>query len=155
MVFSLTECKEHYNEIYVNGIIGEGECGEGGGAKLSSVVLYVQGVFLGSTMAQCWRDMEEKVMECFPFGIPDSPSLPPVPPSPPHFTPVKMEHAEQLELGYMPLRDDFEKEHDNSAETLISGIMVGTEEEELEKALKLAHVDMYSRRLRERERRKR
>ena len=32
-----------------------------------------------------------------------------VPPSPPRFTPVKLEHAEQLELGYMPLRDDFEK----------------------------------------------
>ncbi len=32
-----------------------------------------------------------------------------VPPSPANFTPVKLEHAEQLELGYMPLRDDFEK----------------------------------------------
>ena len=32
-----------------------------------------------------------------------------VPPSPRNFTPVKLEHAEQLELGYMPLRDDFEK----------------------------------------------
>ena len=34
---------------------------------------------------------------------------PPVSPAPPTFTPVKLEHAEQLELGYMPLRDDFEK----------------------------------------------
>ena len=32
-----------------------------------------------------------------------------VPPSPRNFTPVKLEHAEQLELGYMPLRDDFKK----------------------------------------------
>lgn len=36
---------------------------------------------------------------------------PPVAPSPAAFTPVKLEHAEQLELGYMPLRDDFEKVH--------------------------------------------
>lgn len=79
----------------------------------------------------------------------------PVPLSPPHFTPVKLEHAEQLELGYMPLRDDFEKEHDNTAETLISGIMLSPEDDELERALKLVHVDMYSRRLKERERRKR
>ena len=28
---------------------------------------------------------------------------------PPNFTPVKLEHVEQLELGYMPLRDDFER----------------------------------------------
>ena len=55
----------------------------------------------------------------------------------------------------MPLRDDFEKEHDNNAETLISGITVSPEDEELEKALKLAHVKMYTRRLKERERRKR
>ena len=34
---------------------------------------------------------------------------PPVPPSPPNYTPVKLEHIEQLELGYMPLRDDFER----------------------------------------------
>lgn len=32
-----------------------------------------------------------------------------VPPSPPNFSPVKLEHAEQIELGYMPLRDDFER----------------------------------------------
>lgn len=78
-----------------------------------------------------------------------------VPLSPPHFTPVKLEHAEQLELGYLPLRDDFEKEHDNTAETLISGMMLGPEDDELEKSLKLAHIDMYGRRLQERERRKR
>ena len=83
-------------------------------------------------------------------------SFPPtVPPSPPNFSPVKLEHAEQLELGYMPFRDDFEIEHDNDAETLVSSMAVGAEDEELEKALKLAHVDMYIRRLKERDRRKR
>lgn len=68
---------------------------------------------------------------------------------------MKLDHAEQLELGYMPLRDDFEKEHDNTAETLVSGLTLGAEDDELEKSLKLAHIDMYSRRLQEREKRKR
>lgn len=68
---------------------------------------------------------------------------------------MKLEHAEQLELGYLPLRDDFEREYDNDAETLISGLVVGPEDEELDKAIKLAHMDSYSRRLQERNRRKR
>ena len=58
-------------------------------------------------------------------------------------------------MGYLPLRDDFEKEYDNTAETLISGLMIGAEDEEVDSSLKLAHIDMYSRRLQERERRKR
>ncbi|KAG0425320.1 hypothetical protein HPB47_027485 [Ixodes persulcatus] len=62
--------------------------------------------------------------------------------------------AEQQELGYMPCRDDYEREFDNEAESLISQLSVGPEEDELEVALKLAQVDMYSRRLRERLRRK-
>ena len=69
--------------------------------------------------------------------------------------PVKLEHAEQLELGFMPLRDDFEKEHDNNAETLVSSLTLSPEDDELEKALKLAHIDMYTRRLHDRRRRKR
>ncbi len=40
----------------------------------------------------------------FPIDLPDA-----APPSPQVFTPVKLEHTEQIELGYMPLRDDFEK----------------------------------------------
>ena len=75
--------------------------------------------------------------------------------SPPDFTPLKLDYVEQIELGYMPMRDDFEREHDNNAETLISGLMVGAEDEELEKSLKLAQVNMYSHRLQERKERKR
>ena len=29
--------------------------------------------------------------------------------SAPPFTPAKLEHSEQLELGYLPLRDDFDR----------------------------------------------
>lgn len=68
---------------------------------------------------------------------------------------VDITSAEQLELGYMPCRDDYEREYDNEAESLISQLsMGGPDEDELEVALKLAQVDMYSRRLRERLRRK-
>ena len=61
----------------------------------------------------------------------------------------------------MPARDDFEMEYENDAEVLVSGIEAapgGTrlepEEEELESNLKLAHVEMYQKKLKERERRK-
>lgn len=46
------------------------------------------------------------------------------------------------------------QEYDNDAETLISGVSVGPDEEEAERVLKLAHIDMYNKRLREREKRK-
>ena len=62
---------------------------------------------------------------------------------------------EQQSLGYMPKRDDFEREFDNDAEKLISTLrIVQSEEDPLEMHLKLAHIDMYNRRLRERCRRK-
>lgn len=67
---------------------------------------------------------------------------------------IELTNQEQQGLGYMPLRDDFEKEYDNEAETLTCNLTINTEDEEIDIALKLAHVDMYSRRLRERLRRK-
>ena len=64
----------------------------------------------------------------------------------------------------MPARDDFEMEHENEAEVLVSSIEAGpslsasarmdTEDEELETSLKLAHVEMYQNKLKERDRRK-
>ncbi|KAL3217939.1 hypothetical protein MRX96_031861 [Rhipicephalus microplus] len=84
-----------------------------------------------------------------PEGGPLSPSL-----STPVAT-VDIASTEQQELGYMPCRDDYEREYDNEAESLISQLsMGGPDEDDLEVALKLAQVDMYSRRLRERMRRK-
>lgn len=56
----------------------------------------------------------------------------------------------------MPHRDDFEREYDNDAEQLVSCLSVSpTTDSEIEIALKLAQVDKYTRRLRERARRKR
>ncbi|XP_012544448.1 transcriptional adapter 2B isoform X1 [Bombyx mandarina] len=62
---------------------------------------------------------------------------------------------EAAQLGYMPNRDDFEREHDHEAEQLISTLSLNPEDDELDVALKLSQVDIYIRRLRERTRRKR
>ncbi|KAK8735528.1 hypothetical protein OTU49_005430, partial [Cherax quadricarinatus] len=59
-------------------------------------------------------------------------------------------------LGYMPHRDDFEREWDNDAEATIAPLFIHpVDDEDIDMALKLAQVDMYMRRLRERSRRKR
>ncbi|KAK2706780.1 hypothetical protein QYM36_014728, partial [Artemia franciscana] len=56
----------------------------------------------------------------------------------------------------MPNRDDFETEYDNDAELLVSHLdLNATTDEDIDMALKLAQVDMYQRRLRERAQRKR
>ncbi|GCB74593.1 transcriptional adapter 2-beta [Scyliorhinus torazame] len=83
-----------------------------------------------------------------PGGGPLSPSLTaPLPP-------LDISVAEQQQLGYMPLRDDYEIEYLQDAETLISGLAVNYDDEEVDIELKRAHVDMYVRKLRERQRRK-
>jgi hypothetical protein len=62
---------------------------------------------------------------------------------------------EQQHLGYMPKRDDFEREFDNEVEMLISTLRINPhDEDELDVDLKVAHIDMYNRRLRERFRKK-
>ncbi|KDR23950.1 transcriptional adapter 2-beta isoform X1 [Zootermopsis nevadensis] len=70
--------------------------------------------------------------------------------------PLDVTPDEAALLGYMPHRDDFEREYDNGAEALVSSLFVNSlEDEDYDVALKLAQVDMYTRRLRERARRKR
>jgi hypothetical protein len=62
---------------------------------------------------------------------------------------------EQQHLGYMPKRDDFEKEFDNEVEMLISTLRINpNDEDDLDVDLKVAHIDMYNRRLRQRFRKK-
>uniref|UniRef100_A0A8C6CYN7 Transcriptional adapter 2-beta n=1 Tax=Moschus moschiferus TaxID=68415 RepID=A0A8C6CYN7_MOSMO len=62
--------------------------------------------------------------------------------------------AEQQQLGYMPLRDEYEIEYDQDAETLISKLSVNYDDDDVEIELKYAHMDMYVRKLCERQRRK-
>ncbi|XP_062849528.1 transcriptional adapter 2-beta [Trichomycterus rosablanca] len=83
-----------------------------------------------------------------PGGAPLSPSLT----SPP--LPLDLTPAEQQQLGYMPLRDDYEVEYEHEAELLVSGLSINYDDEDVELEMKRAHVDMYVRKLRERQRRK-
>ncbi|XP_033735702.1 transcriptional adapter 2-beta-like [Pecten maximus] len=83
-----------------------------------------------------------------PDGGPLSPSIT-VP-----ISPLDLNIQEQHELGYMPYRDDFEREHDNEAETLVSSLANNYDDEDIDVAVKLAQVDRYRTRLKERERRK-
>ena len=83
------------------------------------------------------------------------------PSQPPHSAPSGINIHQLLVLGFMPSRDDFEMEYENEAEVLVSGIEAAPgglrlepEEEGLESDLKLAHVEMYQKKLKERERRK-
>ncbi|XP_034113743.1 transcriptional adapter 2B isoform X1 [Drosophila albomicans] len=69
--------------------------------------------------------------------------------------PLEISNEEAMQLGYMPNRDSFEREYDPTAEQLISTITHSSEDVEIDVMLKLAHVDIYTRRLRERARRKR
>lgn len=83
--------------------------------------------------------------------------------------PVEMSTEEQRALGYMPLRDDFEREFKNDAECLISNLAIANNQisylfkEELDKSdddqvdfdIKLALVKIYRECLIERQRHKR
>jgi hypothetical protein len=69
--------------------------------------------------------------------------------------PLDISSDEMQQLGYMADRDDYEKEYDNEAEKLVSQLTFNPEDDDAEIGLKLSLVDMYSRRLRERVRRKR
>ncbi|XP_033112202.1 transcriptional adapter 2-beta-like isoform X2 [Anneissia japonica] len=68
--------------------------------------------------------------------------------------PVEMLLEEQQQLGFMPLRDDFEREYENEAEKIVSQLQINLEDDELDAALRFAHVDMYTKVLKERQRRK-
>lgn len=69
---------------------------------------------------------------------------------------VDINKEQQLRLGYMPKRDDFEREYDNEAELLVSKLAVNANDDtDLDQDLKIAHINMYTDKLRERFRRKR
>ncbi|XP_043271505.1 transcriptional adapter 2B [Venturia canescens] len=70
--------------------------------------------------------------------------------------PLDVSPEEAAELGYMPQRDDFERDYNHEAESLVSSLFLNpAEDDDLDIALKLAQVDMYTNNLRERARRKR
>lgn len=56
--------------------------------------------------------------------------------------------------GYMPLRGDFDVEHDNDAELILADMEFSEDDHESERALKLKIIEIYNSKLDERERRK-
>lgn len=69
---------------------------------------------------------------------------------------VDITREQQIRLGYMPKRDDFEREFDNEAELLVSKLAVNANDDtDLDQDFKIAHIHMYIDKLRERYRRKR
>lgn len=69
--------------------------------------------------------------------------------------PIDVSPEEAKQLGYMPNRNVFEREYDPTAEQLVSGLSLNQDDDDIDLVLKLAQVDIYTRRLRERTRRKR
>ncbi|CAD7085198.1 unnamed protein product [Hermetia illucens] len=69
--------------------------------------------------------------------------------------PLDVTPEEAAQLGYMPNRDGFEREYDPTAEQLVSALTLNPNDKDTDLILKLAQVDIYTRRLRERARRKR
>lgn len=69
--------------------------------------------------------------------------------------PLDMCPQEAQQLYYYPLRDDFEIEYDNQAESLVSSLTPDSDGDDLDVALKCSQADMYNDQLRERKRRHR
>ncbi|KAK3094064.1 hypothetical protein FSP39_023693 [Pinctada imbricata] len=111
------------------------------------ITFYVQGSIGKETI---FPDAKNIIQDhTCPHGGPLSPSITtPV-------NPIELSIQEQHELGYMPFRDDFEREHDNDAETVISSLANNYDDEDIDIAVKLTQVEKYRTRLKERERRKR
>nr|CAG4635430.1 EOG090X058A [Artemia franciscana] len=119
---------------------------------------YVQRYVCGTIGRLTWLSVNRAGAE--PGFITKDHTGPDFGPLSPSFTarvaPLQIQQDESLQLGYMPNRDDFETEYDNDAELLVSHLdLNATTDEDIDMALKLAQVDMYQRRLRERAQRKR
>lgn len=69
--------------------------------------------------------------------------------------PIEVTSEEAGQLHYMPNRNDFDREYDPTAEVLVSSLFLSPDDEDTDIVLKLAQVDIYTRKLRERTRRKR
>ncbi|KAK0182525.1 hypothetical protein PV327_000658 [Microctonus hyperodae] len=99
------------------------------------------------------------ITECYQPNLTDQTHLdhgPLSPDSTSRLPPLDITPEEAAQLGYMPQRDDFERDYNHEAESLVSSLFLNpAEDDDLDIALKLAHVDMYTNNLRERARRKR
>ncbi|BFZ07448.1 hypothetical protein BsWGS_10487 [Bradybaena similaris] len=120
------DCDDHYRRFYISGVIGD------------------------ATLQEAPRpEITDHTSATGALAGPLSPSLT-IP-----ITPLDIGLQQQQELGYMPLRDDFEREYDNQAETLISSLSDCPDGDEVDTAIQLAQIYKYRLRLQERDKRKR
>jgi transcriptional adapter 2-beta len=120
------EAKEHYSNYYVKGSIGRAT----------------------------WTQVDKSSFAMRDHTCPSNGPLSPGLTTPlPAITEVSQKDEDAL--GYLPKRDDFEREYDNECESLVSNLsMSGNDDDELETSFKLAHINMYQRRLVDRFRKK-
>ncbi|CAG0882865.1 unnamed protein product [Cyprideis torosa] len=124
------ECRSHFLKWYVNGNLGQ----------------YVWSPKTNPSLLKSSRLFDHTTTV---GGGPLSPSLTT------KLEPVEVNPTDAAALGYMPSRDDYEREYDNDAEGLVSGLFVNSsQDEDIDDSLKLCFVDSYVIRLRERIRRK-
>jgi len=113
---------------------------------------YTKCYILGSVGRQTWSE-EARAVAVDHTQNPDTGPLSPTFTS--KLPPINVAPSEALMLGYMPNRDDFE-DFDRSNEAHVSQMGVkSVEDEDIDIAMKLVHVDIYERALREEVRRKR
>ncbi|XP_054153062.1 transcriptional adapter 2-beta-like isoform X2 [Oppia nitens] len=115
---------------------------------------YCQYYVLGNIGRAVWSQVNNNTFSMRDHTCPNDGPLSPGLTTPlPAITEVNRQDEDSL--GYLPKRDDFEREYDNECESLISTLsMNNNEDDELEISLKLAHISMYQKRLKERFERK-
>ena len=115
---------------------------------------YTNYFILGNIGRAVWNQTDTNALSMRDHTCPNDGPLSPGLTTPlPAITDVSQKDEDSL--GYLPKRDDFEREFDNECEALVSTLSMNTsEDDELETNLKLAHISMYRRRLKERFRRK-
>ena len=123
---STEEIKQHFNDYYINGNIGQAT----------------------------WDLVKNRKNVIEDHSCDNEGSLSPSLTTP--LTPIPELSLEQSQqLGYMPKRDDFEREYDNEVESLVATLSMNIkDEDDLDRDIKLAYIDIYNRRLAERFRRK-
>ncbi|CAH0550020.1 unnamed protein product, partial [Brassicogethes aeneus] len=115
---------------------------------------YISRYLEGNIGKATWAELENHRPILYDHVPEDSGPLSPVATS--RLPPLEVTPEEARLLGYKPHRDDYEREYNMEAEQLVSKLQLDTNEDtDLEVALKLSMVDIYTRRLRERARRKR
>ena len=107
----------------------------------SEIHSHFEEFYLGGVIANSMRDLL-KDPSSKPCSL--SPSLVVAPMR------VDVSKTDCLELGYLPKRDDFEREYDNSAEELISKLVATHNDEPIEAKLKFTQVQIYNKRLKDR-----